>query len=601
MPSKFGGQSVNAPASGSRFGGVPIATASAPKLDRASAEAMLAQVEQAEGASFAPADRERFIADAMTHGADIARRPEPKNPGTIPGADDPAEHGMPGVNLHAAGVGKTLRDTGLGATQWAGEVVNAITGNPDLQQWAGDRIAVNQAADQDLMRTTGGKIGSFTGQVAQMAAPGTATARAGAALPAMTRAALESGVFSALQPVQEGGNRVANAGMGAALGAVGQKVAQGLGTLARGASDKITPEMVALLAKAKQAGIRVGLPELLQNPALRTMLDQMRRLPLSGGRAAEEANRKAFNRAVSQTFGENAEAITPAVYEAAKKRLGQEFERLSANATLPISPQMLAQLGRTRSEAERLAVGDTGRVVNNWITDLLSKAQNGVIPGKAYQSFDSKIGEAMKSGGESAVYLGRVRDAVRQAMDAAAPAGDKAARDLARRQYAALKTVRDLVAKESGEGISPQALLARVTSTQAGKERAARGAAGELGQLARVGQRFLRASPNSGTADRAVVNATVLGALGGTAPFSPGTALGGLGMLLGNRAAVKVANSTPVVNYVTRGLPAPAQRAIAQGSKPLPYAAATQSPPVLSWLQQMLDDSRDEAAGRKRR
>lgn len=160
---------------------------------------------------------------------------------------------------------------------------------------------------------------------------------------------------------------------------------------------------------------------------LRTVASQMERLPLSGGRARANANQEAFNQAVGSTFGAKAKKITPDVFAGAKKKLSDQFETLTNRNSLQLNPQLQSDLAMIEAEAGRLATRDTAKVVRGWTKELLGKADaNGVIPGKAYQSFDSKLGSVLKGGGEPAHYLGQVRDVVRGAMDNSISAKDRA-------------------------------------------------------------------------------------------------------------------------------------------------------------------------------
>jgi len=102
------------------------------------------------------------------------------------------------------------------------------------------------------------------------------------------------------------------------------------------------------------------------------------------------------------------------------------------------------------------------------------------------------------------------------------------------------------VAKSPDGNISPQALMGRVTADGAGKVRMASDRGGDIGDLARIGQLFMRASPNSGTADRLLVNAAVGGGLYGAQQsgfIEPQTAAYIGGGLLLNRLAGRALNS----------------------------------------------------------
>lgn len=212
---------------------------------------------------------------------------------------------------------------------------------------------------------------------------------------------------------------------------------------------------------------------------------------------------------------------------------------------MTVGGPLKSAIERIKDEADRLALTDTGKVVRGWIDELESKAVNGVVPGKAYQSFDSNIGKKIKLGGEPGHYLKQLRDAVRAGMDESISPADQAAWQAARKQWAAMKTVEPLVAKSTTGDISPASLMGRVTADNAGKSRMAVGNGGKMGDLARVGQAFLKDAPNSGTADRLLINSALGGGLLGAQQLnfiSPETALLMGGGLLGNRAVLKAAN-----------------------------------------------------------
>lgn len=235
------------------------------------------------------------------------------------------------------------------------------------------------------------------------------------------------------------------------------------------------------------------------------------------------------------------------MFAAAKTSLQETFERLSSKNNLALDTQHIAQLKSVIDDATRLGGTDTARMVRGWADELLSKVDaTGKIPGKAYQSFDSRISKVLKSGGEPAHYLGQLRSVVQGAMDDSISAGDRQAWQMVRQQYAALKTVEPLVAKTTTGDISPAQLMGRVTSDGAGKVRMANNRGGKLGDLARVGQQFMKDAPNSGTADRLLVNAGIGGGLLGaqqTGLIDPQTALIAAGLLSGNRLVGRALSS----------------------------------------------------------
>jgi hypothetical protein len=164
------------------------------------------------------------------------------------------------------------------------------------------------------------------------------------------------------------------------------------------------------------------------------------------------------------------------------------FDVLSARNTLVPDAPMQQNILNVINESARLGNSDHARLVRNWAQELASKADaSGNIPGAAYKAWHSRIGKMMASGGDQAMWLGSLRDAVAGGMDRSISAGDQAAWKLARQQYAHLKTVEPLVAKSVKGDISPAGLMGRVTSDGAGKTRMATGKGGPLGDLARIG------------------------------------------------------------------------------------------------------------------
>lgn len=324
----------------------------------------------------------------------------------------------------------------------------------------------------------------------------------------------------------------------------------GIGAGTRALMGKVSPEAEALYNKAVALGIPINAAQLSDSKFMKTLASTVEHVPLSGAGASRDVQQKAFNRAVSRTFGEDTDKITREVYDTARSRIGAEFERLSSQNNLNVTPALIQDMGQVAERANKFATDDTAKAVNNVIDELTGKmalfssgkatttaAAGGAgavggkfrtavtpatstaaplpnqIPGTTYQAIDSEISKLLKAGGEKSVYLKELQDVVRTAMDHSISAADKTAWMEARSQYRNLKAIRDIVAKEGSEGnISPALLLGRLNATQPGKEAMARGSRGELGDIATIGKQFVRETiPNSGTVQRAMA----IGLLGG--------------------------------------------------------------------------------------
>lgn len=481
----------------------------------------------------------------------------------VDGGDPTA--GMSGAEKFMAGMGQSLHDTGRGIQQLYATVADKVaprqrsmsdlvTGrDPSRLAAVTKEVARDRALDAPLLDTGAGLAGNIVGQGVQMAAPipagaaVKATSWAGRAAP-FVGAATRAGVFGGMQGVGEGESRLTRAGQSAALGAAGQGIASATGKLAAGSIKRADPYTAALAQKAQQLGVKLGVANISENPLIRTVASQMERLPFSGAGKKFAGNQEAVNRAVGKAIGlPDAKRITPDVFSDAKSAVGDAFNTLSARNNLSLNTQHVTDVKAVIDEAGRLGGAELGASVRNWANDLFSRVDaNGVIPGGAYKSFDSKIGKAMAAGGEKGFYLGQLREAVRNAMDSSISATDRAAWQLARKQWAAIKTVEPLVAKSANGNIPPSQLMGRVTADGAGKSRMAAGSGGELGDLARVAQRFLKDAPNSGTADRLLVNGAIGGGLYGAQQaglIDPQTALIAGGGLLANRAMLGALNS----------------------------------------------------------
>lgn len=444
---------------------------------------------------------------------------------------------------------------GVGADSLAGTLDQAV-GAPSL---ASSRDMEAQAAerrrlDAPLMDTGAGMLGNVAGQVAQMAVPVGSGARlasmAGRAAPYIG-AAGRAAAFTAAQPMVQGENRALEAAKSGAYGVAGQGVASGLGALGRGVVASKSAQ--DLMAAAERAGIRLTPAQLSDSNFMKTVSSALNRLPLTGGESVARAQREQFNRAVSKTFGEDASAINSGVYDAAKRRIGGQFDDITARNELPLGPDVMSGLRGVSDEAQRFAGADVEKAVTSAIDEVLGKSQNGKLPGRAYQSLDSRLGKIMKAGGEKAAFIGTLRDVLREGMDASISAGDRAAWQTARAQYKNLKTIRDLVSKEVDDGISPSQLMGRVNASGAGKEAMASGRGGTLGELAKLGQKIKDPIPDSGTAQRLLAYTALTGGSGYAAQSdNPLLSMAGRVALLGMLGG-RVLNSPAAARALTRG------------------------------------------------
>lgn len=351
-------------------------------------------------------------------------------------------------------------------------------------------------------------VGQAAGDFALIAAPGTVAAKLPTLGARMLGGAGVGALQGAVRPTVEGESRAVNTGVGAGLGAAGELAGTGLRVAAKKVADAVRPEVKALYESAKQRGITLTPAQLSDSRFLKFLDSRLRTMPFSGAAARSAEQRAVFNRELAKTIGEDAESVTSDVYARAAARQSRMFEELTARNDLAVDDQLVRQLTNIANNS-RMAGEQINGQVESAIEALYAQAvvspKGVVIPGQAYQAFDSQLGQITKNGGPSAHFLGNVQTAVRKAMDKSISPEDAAAWKALRIEYGNRKTITPMVAKADGGDLSPAQLMGRVTATKSGKERMAMGKGGDIGELARIGQK-LKEPPSSGTAERTAVD-----------------------------------------------------------------------------------------------
>lgn len=399
------------------------------------------------------------------------------------------------------------------------------------------------------------------------------------------------------------GERARGAAAGAAGATAGGVVLPGIGTAVGQAAGRaadsvfgsqISPEVMALAQRAQQLGIPVSRAQLSDSTFLKTLASQVEKIPFTGGTQARQAQQAAFNQAVSRTFGEDSPVVNQNLYNTAKTRIGNEFERLSGQNNLQVTPALMGDVNTVIDQADRFGTADSSRIIRNLAGDLRDKLDptTMTIPGQAYQAADSQMSSLMKSGDPTSVFIGQLRDAVRQGMDHSISPADQAAWMTARSQYRNLKAVRDIVGKAGVDGdISPALLMGRLNSSNAARESMAMGTRGDLGDIAQIGQQFVRDPvPNSGTAQR-LVAATLLGGGAGVAgiPAAAGMAVTAAttGRMLNNALNTGASGARAMASQTARGTAAaPATLADLLSNSPASQAGAAGGRTLADLLQQ---------------
>lgn len=434
------------------------------------------------------------------------------------------------VGGQIAGVIPVLASGG-GVVGGAGDIAAATAGR--VAPWLGRAVEGARSLLSGTASTTGGVLNPIV-RGASLAANG--ALQGGAA-----------GALTAGQSDQSLGSQIAS---GAELGAIAGPVAGILGTGARAVGNALTgysanaaPEVAQLAKLARDTyGIPINGPQLSGNSLVRIANDQSTKLPFSGAAGAVEAQQQAWQKAVANTFGENATHITPDVMNSAARRIGGVFNDVARRTNVTFDAPVLSDLGRIEQEAAAAPLGSGGtQAIHAQIDNIMDAAArgNGTITGKDYQQL-IRAGSPLQRAQQAAdpnvrYYANQVRDALDGAFQRSAAPEDQAALKQARGQYRNMKTIEDLVEKSPDGNLSPALLMGQVRSASSRFDPSTGGMAytggGPLGDLARIGQQFLKPQANSGTADRILIN-SLLGGGGAAAtmanPFAAAAVPAGL-------------------------------------------------------------------------
>lgn len=462
---------------------------------------------------------------------------------------DPTE-GMSTFQKVAAGVGKSIYDTGRGIGQLVG-----LESPQDIKDAA--------ELDAPLARTTAGKVGDFAGQAGQMLIPvgdaAKALSFAGKAAP-FVGAALRGAAFAGAQPVQEGQSRAVNALEGGALGAAGQGVSALAGAGAKAAASAVSPIKQAAMQVAEKYGIPLHLSQVTDSKALKTLASAAKYLPFAGNKAAADAQQGAFNRALSNQIGQNSDSLTDEVLSKAAQQIGQGYDDLFGRNTVSLNAQDVTKLTNLINGATKLAGKDVGDVVGNHVDEIIGNLdQDGSMPGRLYQAIRTDQLLPAENSAQPALgyYLRQVRSVLQGAANRSMGPQDAAELAKLNGQYNSLKVLQKAVTKRAagaGGDVAPANLWSLVNSKY--------GSTAEMRDLAKLGQTVLKDPiPDSGTAARNVAYDALLNGTGGVLTFPLRAAAGAtVGRAFNSQLAAKAlpaASRFGLNALATLGRPAP--------------------------------------------
>ena len=414
---------------------------------------------------------------------------------------------------------------------------------PDSMMYQGGKLAT------EIAGTMG--AGGAVGQGVVRAAP--LLARAGVSAPAVANAtnalatagmragaatgkagmALRVGAGATVGGLSAGAVDPGNALMGAGIGGALPPVLKGLGGAGNllGRSFAIGDGNRELARTAlNQYGIPLGVGDIAQGGTIRAVRSLLNDAPFSGGLGAaqREATQEGYNRAVGGTFGAAEKKLTADVVDAAKKRMGAEFDRIWNGNVLQVDGDMVRQLTAMQQQAAKLPKNE-GASLAAEINDIFGKMQQGqngaaIIPGDVANKFQSYLRRRAEGSAGLKNELGDLRQSIISAFNRGIRPEDAAALTMNRGQYKAFKTVEPLLnGAEAGvagrmAGDVPASLLPNAVAKSYPQ------AAGvPLADLSSIGARFLvdRTAKTGGSTRAAIQNSLVGGAIMGAGFTNP--------------------------------------------------------------------------------
>lgn len=381
------------------------------------------------------------------------------------------------------------------------------------------------AATTGMLGRAGATLGGIAGQVAmgdlgtQQGAARTAEgAEEGAQKLTYTRQGPESKILDAagralddsklagLGPTEAIGMAGATP-RGAARAAISPEV-DALKKLPGKAADLVTPkpapEIAALAKKAEALGIELRPDMLANNKIAKFIGEALEQVPMSGSKA--EQRQMAFNGALTKIIGgdDRAKRLTPDVFDRAMTASGEKIGQIAKETPITVTPELRKAFNDRVMEAAKFETSDVARIISNYVQELDGLTVDGVMPGEAFRKLNSKIGaQARRAEGDLKFALHELQEEMHSALEANISSPERLAElQDARYRYAMGKVIEPLVAKAKGGDISPAALMGAVTSDSGKKSMMARGRGGDIGDLARIGQAFLKEPPSSGTGER---------------------------------------------------------------------------------------------------
>jgi len=285
---------------------------------------------------------------------------------------------------------------------------------------------------------------------------------------------------------------------------------------------KISDEGKAVAQLAQKYKIPLGVDDLTDSPFYKTLIAEGQTVPFSGARKNSENQMRQFTMAVSKSIGAKTDKITPDIIDARFSLLGKEFDDFFKGKKINLGEDFglgLRQDDFIKEVADNYAV-EGKSILNKYMGQINETIKpNGIVDGEALGKVRARVSKIARESKNPEI-SSAARDIENFIIDSVSEVSDKGAKEAFKKtkyQYKNLIAIEPLAAKDQIRGqISPAQLLGRVRQVYG--RNFSKGNAGELGDLANIGQYIKETIPNSGTSQRVAARNILTGNLG-VAPF----------------------------------------------------------------------------------
>lgn len=285
---------------------------------------------------------------------------------------------------------------------------------------------------------------------------------------------------------------------------------------------KISDEGQQVASLAKKYDIPLGMDDLTDSKFYKTMISEGQSIPLSGSQKFADKQIDAFTKAVSKSIGTDTSKITPEIIEKQFDTVGAKIGSFLKGKQINVGNEFGGKITEFVDDNIDNFTKEGQDRLNEWLGKITKVVDSGgMANGTNLEKIRQQANKVARES-KNPELVDIARNVEKFIIDSAESSKGFSPEDVAnfrkaKYQYKNLIAIEPLAQiNQIGGKISPSQLLGRVRKVY-GRE-FSKGNAGELGDLANIGQYIKETIPNSGTAQRTAVRNLLTGNLMGALP-----------------------------------------------------------------------------------